>query len=91
MPKATITGYRVEVLAVETEKYETFFGGNPPCTLDMATSMATHLKRSKAGGRIVEAATGVVIEEWPRTYTPEPPGAMRARVQAIRDAAKITS
>lgn len=87
MPKKTvITGYRVDVLAVETEVYETFYGGLVPCTAAMALSMAEHLKRAKAGGRIVEIPSEKVIEVWSRAYTPEP-NTVRERVQALREAA----
>jgi hypothetical protein len=84
MPKKVKNGYRVDVLSVETETYETYSGGAVPLTLGMATSLATHLKRSKAGGRVVEMLSGRVIDEWERTYTPNPTPS-RERVQALRD------
>ncbi len=72
MPKKVkpveVLGYRVDVLSVETEAYEVYCGGKEYLTLAFATSLANHLKRSKAGGRVVEMPTERVVDEWKRAY-----------------------
>ncbi len=78
-------GFRVDVQSTTTDEYESF-SGRLPVTRAMAGSLAEHLRRSRAGGRVVEVKTGEVIDEWERTYVPEPADALRDRIQALRDA-----
>jgi hypothetical protein len=77
-------GYRVDVQSTTTDEYESF-SGRLPVTRAMADSLAEHLRRSKAGGRVVEVRTGEVVDEWARAYAPEDPNALRDRIQAMRD------
>jgi hypothetical protein len=85
--KAVRIGYRVDVQSDVNDAYIRYSGSKEtPLTLDMAESLAAHLKLAKAGGRIVEVYAETVVAEWLRGYTPQPDG-VRARVQALRVAA----
>jgi hypothetical protein len=52
--------------------------------LPLANSLATHLKMHGAGGRIVQVPSGLVLDEWSRTYTPHEVNDYRDIVQAMR-------
>jgi len=74
----------VDVQSTTTDGFESF-SGRLPVTRAMADSLAEHLRRSKAGGRVVEMRTGEIVDEWERAYVPEDANALRDRIQAMRD------
>jgi hypothetical protein len=62
--KQTMTGCRVEVKSNETGGYIPYTSVKTPVTPAMATSLASHLKRSRAAGRVIEVPAERVVDEW---------------------------
>lgn len=62
------TGYRVDIKVNDTGLYTEYTSRKIPVTLEMAQSLAAHLKRGdgqrNTGGRIVEVPSGKVVESW---------------------------
>lgn len=65
-------GYRVDIKSNITGSYMEYTSLKIPVTLEMARSLAAHLKRgdgkNNTAGRIVEVPSGKVIEEWKAQY-----------------------
>jgi hypothetical protein len=60
------TTYRVDIFIPGTGSYTPYTA--PKGTgLPLCESLASHLKRNGAGGRIIELPSGVVKEEWKPT------------------------
>ena len=64
MKISKISGFRVDLKSALTGKFMEYTSLKVPVTFQMACSLATHLKRSRTGGRIVEIPSGRVVEEW---------------------------
>jgi hypothetical protein len=55
----------------------------------LAASLGAYLRLRKAGGRIVDVASGKVLEEWERLYVPQPALAVRDAVDSLRKLAGL--
>jgi len=84
MPKPR--GYRVDLVSFETGLYSEYTGRRSPVTLEMAASLAEHLRRSQTGGRIVRVPDEVTVASW--AGKEQNSGLFRAsqqRVQRLRE------
>jgi hypothetical protein len=81
--EVTRVTYRVDVI-VPTGGYVEYTSRRGVAK-GMATSLADHLKRNGAGGRMVELPSGEVLDEWARK-APASPDTERDKIQALRDA-----
>ncbi|MHB8503154.1 MAG: hypothetical protein ACYDHE_19705 [Candidatus Acidiferrales bacterium] len=75
MPKKPdVKGYQVQMKVESTGTYVGYTSAKRPLTREMAQSLADHLKRGNekgnTGGRIIDLATGEVVEEWNATIHP---------------------
>jgi hypothetical protein len=80
-----MTRYRIEVQSTVTGNYDEYTSRKIPVDENMMRSLVAHLKRSGAGGRIVDTNSRLVVETWPRTYVPEELDATRIRIQLLRE------
>jgi hypothetical protein len=81
--KQVYISYRVDIL-LPTQGYAEYTSRRG-VALAMAESLAAHLKRNQTGGRVVEIPSGLVLDEWPPTGTPQAINATRDRVQELRE------
>lgn len=56
-------GYVVYMLLALTGKYDVYTNPKQPCTLEMAKSLAEHLRRNKTSSKIVAVPSGEIVQE----------------------------
>ncbi len=64
MTKRPRTGFQVQVLVNETGLYTAYSSQKRPESWEMAESLAAWLKKSGAGGRIVDLSNGGTVDQW---------------------------
>lgn len=62
--KKQVEGYQVLFFVKLTGKWAPYTSAKRPLDLGMARAYRAHLERSTTAGKIVDLATGNVIEEW---------------------------
>jgi len=80
-------GHRVDVKSSATGCYVAYTSLRATLSLDTAMSLARHLKRSKAAGRVVRMPGNRVLLRWGRKGRAKKgnPNVVRDRVQALRE------
>jgi len=63
MKRPVQSGYVVYMLLALTGKYDVYTNPKQPCTLEMAKSLAEHLRRNRTSSRIVRVPSGELVQE----------------------------
>lgn len=63
MKRTAPSGYVVYMLLALTGKYDVYTNPKAPCELEMAKSLAEHLRRNRTSSMIVAMPSGEIMQE----------------------------